>query len=52
MKHAVQQINDDTAWLGNVRLVLRSDNEPAIFALVTEALRGLRAQLIDLALVS
>ena len=47
-EHVVQQIIDNTAWLGHVRLVLRSDNEPAILALVTEALRGLRVQLMDL----
>ena len=51
-EHVFQQIIDNIAWLGHVRLVLRSDNEPAILALVTEALRGLRVQLMDLEPVS
>ena len=51
-EHVVQQIIDNIAWLGHVRLVLRSDNEPAILALFAEALRGLRVQLMDLESVS
>ena len=51
-EHVVQQIVDNIAWLGHVRLVLRSDNELAILALVTQALRGLRVQLMDLESVS
>ena len=47
-EHVVQQIVDDIAWIGHVRLVLRSDNEPAMLALVTEALRGLRVQIVGL----
>ena len=43
--HVVQQIVDDISWIGHTRLVLRSDNEPAILALITDALRGLRVQM-------
>ena len=51
-RHVVQQIADDIAWLGHVRLVLWSNSEPAILALVTEALRGLRVLPLDPAAVS
>ena len=37
-EHVVQQIIDNIAWLGHVRLVLWSDTERAILALVTEGL--------------
>jgi hypothetical protein len=33
---------DDIAWLGHCRVMIRADNEPAMVALVLEALRGLR----------
>ena len=46
--HVVQQVVDDISWIGHTRLVLRSDNEPAILALVNEALRGLRVQMEEI----
>ena len=36
--HVVQRIIDNIAWLGHVRLVLWSDTERAILALVIEGL--------------
>ena len=45
--YVVQCIVNDIAWLGHTRMVLRSDNEPAMSALIAEALRGLRVQLLD-----
>ena len=51
-EQVVQQIVDDIAWLGHTRLVLRSDNEPAMLALVSEALKVVRMQLVDIATVS
>ena len=50
--HVVQQIVDDISLIGHTRLVLRSDNEPAMLALITDALKGLRIQLEDLASVA
>ena len=46
--YVVQCIVNDIAWLGHTKLVLRSDNEPAMVALIAEALRGLRVQLLDI----
>ena len=39
---AVNAIVADIAWLGHTRVVCHADNEPAMLALVLEALRGLR----------
>ena len=42
--YTVQCVVDDIAWLGHCRVVIRADNEPAMLALVLEALRGLRVE--------
>ena len=39
---AVDSLVEDVKWLGYTRLTLKSDNEPAIVKLLTEALRELR----------
>ena len=39
-RYAVEKLKRDILWLGYSRVTLRSDNEPAILALMTEALRG------------
>ena len=37
----------DLRWLGHIRLMLGSDNEPAILKLLTETLKEMRIQLVD-----
>ena len=46
-RFAVDMISEDVAWLGYTRLILKSDNEPAIEKLANEALRELRIDAID-----
>ena len=46
-KFAAERIVDDIVYLGHTRVILRSDNEPALVALVADALKGLRIQLLD-----
>ena len=46
-KFAAERIVDDIVYLGHTRVILRSDNEPALLALVTDALKGPRIQLLD-----
>ena len=41
---SVQCLVDDIAWLGYTRILLRSDNEPAIVALLKESLKALRIE--------
>ena len=43
--YVVQCIVNDIAWLGHTTFMLRSDNDPAMLALIADALRGLRAEL-------
>ena len=40
---AVKAIVDDVVWLGYTKLVLKTDNEPAILKLLQESLRDLRS---------
>ena len=44
---AVASIVDDIRWLGYTRVVLKSDNEPAVVKLKQEALRELRVMGLD-----
>ena len=44
---AVASIVDDIRWLGYSRVVLKSDNEPAVVKLLQEALRELRVMGLD-----
>ena len=44
---AVDSLVEDVRWLGYSRLTLKSDNEPAIVKLLTEALRELRVQGVE-----
>ena len=41
---AVQCLVDDIAWLGYSRVILKSDNEPAIVRLLEDALKALRVE--------
>ena len=47
-QHVIQCIVDDIAWLGHTRLVLRSDNEPAMVALIRESLEKMCVQIVYL----
>ena len=46
-RFAVDTLVNDVRWLGYNRIVLKSDNEPAIVKLLSEALRELRVQGLD-----
>ena len=42
--YAVQCLVDDIVWLGYSRVILKSDNEPAIVRLLRDALKALRVE--------
>ena len=46
-RYAVEKLRGDIAWLGYTKVTLKSDNEPAITSLLTEALKGLRVEAIE-----
>ena len=46
-KFAAERIVEDIVYLGHTRVILRSDNEPALLLLVGEPLKGLRVQQLD-----
>ena len=46
-KFAAERIVEDIVYLGHTRVRLRSDNEPALVALVGDALKGIRIQQLD-----
>ena len=46
-RYAVDIIVEDVTWLGYTKLILKSDNEPAIVKLAEEALRDLRMEPIE-----
>ena len=48
-KFAAERIVEDIVYLGHTRVILRSDNEPALVQLVGDALKGLRVNCLDLA---
>ena len=39
---AADMVSEDIVWLGHSRVLIRSDNEPALVALVNESLKNLR----------
>ena len=45
--YAVQCLVDDVAWLGYSRVILKSDNEPAIVRLLKDALKILKVEGMD-----
>ena len=51
-KFATQLVCEDVEWLGHTRVILKSDNEPALRALVTDALKTLRHQVTQIESVS
>ena len=46
-KFAAERVVEDIVFLGHTRVVLRSDNEPALLVLIGDALKGLRIQQLD-----
>ena len=46
-KSTAERIVEDIVYLGHTRVILRSDNEPALVALVGDALKGFRLQQLD-----
>ena len=46
-KFAAERIVEDIVYLGHTRVILRSDNEPALLLLFHDALKGLRVQKLD-----
>ena len=46
-KFAAERIVEDIVYLGHTRVILRSDNEPALLLLVGDAWKGLRVQQLD-----
>ena len=46
-RYAAERVVEDIVYLGHTRVVLRSDNEPALVQLVSDALKGLRVQQLD-----
>ncbi len=45
-RYAVQRLAEDICWLGYTRVLLRSDNEPAILKLLEESLKSLRVGVV------
>ena len=46
-KSAAERIVEDVDYLSYIRVILRSDNEPALLLLVGDVLKGLRVQQLD-----
>ena len=46
-RYAAEKIRADVAWLGYREIILRSDNEPAIVAVLKDALRSLKVAAVD-----
>ena len=46
-KFAAERVVEDIVYLGHARVMLRSDNEPALLLHVGDALQGLRIQQFD-----
>jgi hypothetical protein len=46
-RYAVQRLAEDICWLGYTRVLLRSDNEPAILKLMEGSLKSLRVGVVE-----
>ena len=47
-RYVVDTVTEDVVWLGHTRVIVKSDNEPAILKLVKESLRDLRVATADM----
>ena len=43
-KYIVDSIVEDISWLGHVKVIVKSDNEPALLHVVREALKAIRVR--------
>lgn len=48
-RYATEKLRNDVLWLGYPKVLLKSDNEPAIVALLKETLKGLKVDVVDAA---
>ena len=48
-RYAAEKLRNDVLWLGYPKVLLKSDNEPAIVALLKETLKGLKVDAMDAA---
>ena len=46
--YAVSRLVEDIAWLGHTRIILKSDNEPAILKVLKDSLRTARVEVEEL----
>jgi hypothetical protein len=46
-RYAVESLKRDILWLGYSRVTLKSDNEQAFLALMAEALRAVKVEMVD-----
>jgi len=46
-RYAMEKLKNDIAWLGYSRVILRSDNEPAIIELLRETLKDLKVDTVE-----
>ena len=44
ISYAVDRLVRDLRWLGHTKVMLKSDNEPAILKLLTEVLKDMRSR--------
>ena len=49
--YSVRCLVDDIKWLGYSKVILKSDNEPAIVKLLADTLKSLRVEGLDLSLI-
>ena len=46
--YSVTRLIEDVQWLGYRRIMLKTDNEPAILQLLREAIKGIKTELVDM----
>ena len=46
-RYAAEKMRGDIQWMGYSRVLLRSDNEPAIVSVLTDVLKGLKVDVVD-----
>ncbi len=46
-RYAAEKLRGDILWLGYSRVLLKSDNEPAILALMKDVLKALKVEVLD-----
>ncbi len=46
-RYAAERMRGDIQWMGYSRVLLRSDNEPAIVSVLSDVLKGLKVDVVD-----